>query len=110
MNFTNMWKEDVTAKENGWKSKINMKDYKNGYKCILHQRKTPGKGVDTIRLHAFFQGVSAEDLIDYVHNPPTSKMIKEIKTLETFPNGDRVMYTRIKIPLMSERIATLKMC
>jgi len=41
-------------------------------------------------------------------NPPPNKMIKEFKTLETFPNGDKITYMRIKIPMMSEREAVAK--
>jgi len=109
MNFTNIWKEDVTAKENGWKQKIGMKDYKNGYKCTLHQRKTPGNSVDTIRINAFMVGVTAEELVEYAFNLPPNKMIKETKILETYPNGDIILYTRMKIPLMSERVNCCRM-
>jgi len=108
LNYSNTWKEDVNAKENGWKQKINMKDYKNDYKCTMHQRKNPASGVDLIRVHCFFKGVQCEHIVDYFMNPPPNKMIKEFKDLEIFPNGDKITYTRFKIPMMSEREAIAK--
>lgn len=47
-------------------------------------------------------------MVDYWLDPPPNSMIKEAKTLETLPNGDKISYMRIKMPMMSEREAVTK--
>ena len=47
--------------------------------------------------------VIPEKYVDMMLEPPPSPMITECCELEKLPNGDKIMYHRMKIPLITDR-------
>jgi hypothetical protein len=61
--------EPLSGPGSGWKKKLGQKDFKNGWKCTIHQKAQKGKS-DMLRTDASFQGIKAKSLMKYYCNPP----------------------------------------
>ena len=99
--FNEIFNEPFT----NWTKKLDQKDFKDGMKITIHQRKMPGYSTDMLRVDATFQGISMQQLLDYFIDPPPGKMemMKESRILEKIDEYTCVKYQRIKMPMMSDR-------
>ena len=61
----------------------------------------PDSKMDMLRVDAVFKGVSVQKLKDY--DPVKDPYWKESRNVETQKNGDKVMYMRFGMPMMSDR-------
>lgn len=95
--------EDLTSKEIGWKTKVNQKVFKKGYKCTVHQRKQKDKNIDLLRIDAEFQNCTVDQVLDCFINMPTDNQVTEYKTLEECADGSIIKYYRVKLPMMTDR-------
>lgn len=107
--FKAVFDEDLKSKNLKWKKKLETKEkefLKTGFKVTVHQR--PGSlPTDLLRLDSEMRGIpnAWEKILDYFMHPPKEKMsmIKEMRELETYPDGGVVIYWRFKLPIMSDR-------
>lgn len=56
-----------------------------------------------MRLETSFKNVPKESIMDYWLNPPKSSFVKEMRVVEEWADGTKDVYTRMRIPLMSDR-------
>jgi hypothetical protein len=81
---------------------VEQKEYKDGWKITLHQKKHENKA-DMLRVDCSFKNVKREDLVEYMTNPPPHDDILERKCLEKIDENTSVNYWKFKMPMMSDR-------
>lgn len=110
MDINEEWKlfksykaEDLADKKIGWKKKVEQKQFANGYKCTVYQRKQKGIAGDLLRIECEFENCTVEEVVDYFVNPPPTKMFKEFRDIEKLNDGSIIKYIRVGMPMMSDR-------
>lgn len=101
--FQSYLAESLTDTDLKWSKKVDQKEFKDGFKASIHQRKQKGLPSDLMRIEVEMQNVYLEDVVDYYINPPPNELIKEKKDLETLDDGSLIKYMLISMPMMSER-------
>ena len=91
-----------------WQLKSNQKDFKNGVKFNMWQRKQADSPNDILYVKAQFKGITAEEFVHYFMNPQELPIMEEMKVLEKEGPNDQTQYWRMKIPLMSRRENTTR--
>lgn len=76
-----------------------------GLKIKMYQRPHDLGPLDLIRIDARMNGIRKDTILDMLDKPPQAnqKTIKEFRCVQKFNDYHRIMYTRIKLPLMTER-------
>ena len=115
MEYEEFMKEfnlNLDDKANGWVRKVTQKDFtKIGYMMNMWQKKDPIKGrPDWLRFDCSMKNVSdKEGLLNVIKDPKVmlkgrdKNMIKEYTVFDDDGAGNMKIYSRMKMPLMSER-------
>ena len=109
--FLGIFNEDYKNSKTGWGVKFQMKETRNGLRIEVHQRKNKTHNCDLVRTDAEMEGVSVEDLINFITDPSKTmdmKMMKESYLVEQVSPTEKIIYIRFKVPLMSERDNVLR--
>ena len=100
--FMDLFNEDIKT----WtlKQETNKKTFdKQQWGTRTLQRKNKNGPVDLLRCEVTMRNVDCKKLWNYFTHPQKNSSIKEAKIIETLPNGDLIMYFRMKLPMMSDR-------
>jgi hypothetical protein len=75
--------EPLSGPDSPWKRKLEQKEFKNGWRCSVHQKKYENKA-DLLRVDSSFKGIKMEGFLNYFLKPPPGQasMIKEMRTIE----------------------------
>ena len=65
-----------------WQLKSNQKDFKNGVKINMWQRKQADSPNDILYVRAQYKGITAEEFVHYYMNPQNLPIMEELKILE----------------------------
>jgi len=99
--FQALFNEDL----NTWTLKQNSKEasfLKNGYRSTVRQRKNPPFAVDLVRADYVFKNADLQKFYNYF-DKASGNAIKECTELEVLPNGDKIVYIRLRVPMMTDR-------
>mmetsp|Transcript_8411 Transcript_8411/g.14079 ORF Transcript_8411/g.14079 Transcript_8411/m.14079 type:complete len:182 (-) Transcript_8411:33-578(-) len=82
-----------------------MKDFQDGMRLSVYQRKMEGMKVELFRVEGEFKGIKPQDQVDFLINPPKSVVsaVKEHRLIEQETENSAVSYWRFNLPLMSDR-------
>jgi hypothetical protein len=82
-DFKKLDQEDLST----WTKKLEEKKPIEGCQIKVHQRKNPGQKVDIIRCDAVMKNVDLARVLDSITNTRCDDMIKEVKVIEKFDDG-----------------------
>ena len=110
-SYNDIMNEQFEGKGSAWNVKLNQTKPKNGILSMkISQRKHESLKNDLLRIDATFDDVDQEDFILSFMNPPPEqqKMIQEMVVLSEEGPYCKIMYWKMKIPMMSSRDNTMK--
>ena len=110
-SFNKEINEPMEGKGCPWTRKLAQNEYKGGLKCQVWQRKYDGLSNDLVRMDCSMKNIDMDTLVEHFMNPPpdNSGMVQEMKVIEEISDSCKIMYWRIKMPMMSARDNVMKM-
>ena len=110
-SYNEVVNEPLEGKGCLWKKKLNQKDFKDGMKCNIWQRKFEGMSNDLVRIDAQLKNITPQSVVDHYWNPikDTAGMILENKVIERIDEDNVIQSFKIKMPMMSARDNVMKL-
>jgi nitrate reductase beta subunit len=65
-----------------WKNTFRQAEFKDGWKCSIHQKKQKGNKNEIVRVDAKFKDLKIPQIVEYFMNPPPSATLLDFRTVE----------------------------
>jgi hypothetical protein len=101
--FWPLYNDNPYEKGSGWRKMMQVNQKKEGYHGVFWQRPSENSPIDLMRFDIKFKGATKDQWFEMLKCGPPIKNAVEKRVIREIGPNERIIYIRMKLPIMSDR-------